>query len=97
MRENRYNGSSSPSSPQTGAESGQRVCLLKSCSKSFYPRLPSQLYCEPAHGARARIKRFLARKEAELAKRVLEEHIGEVKCKHRHVGLYIKGAKNSHA
>jgi hypothetical protein len=71
----RYNGSSSPANPQAGAESSQRVCLLKSCSKSFQPRLPSQLYCEPAHGARARIERHLAKKKLAEMKKLREELI----------------------
>jgi len=66
-----------------------RQCGLKSCSKSFQPRLPSQLYCEPAHGARARIKRFLAKKEAELVKRVLNEHMIDVRCAYRHKGHHL--------
>ena len=91
--DNRYNGSSSPSNPQAGAEPAQRVCQLKSCSKSFQPRLPSQLYCEPGHGARARIERFLARKEAELVKRVLDEHMIEVRCAYRHKGHHLAKKK----
>jgi len=66
-----------------------RQCRLKSCSKGFYPRLPSQLYCEPAHGARARIERHLARKEAELVKRILDEHMIDVRCAYRHRGHHL--------
>jgi len=67
-----------------------KQCGLKSCSKSFYPRLPSQLYCEPAHGARARIERLWARKAKKMIEMIANDLAGIYRCPHRHKECRVK-------